>query len=83
MADEVCCRTCENDWTSVIAILLGFLGTVVLAVIYGELCTSKKDQVRVEFEDSKHKVQVKAGAEMAEIAQVEESDDDKARQSDL
>jgi len=50
--DEVCCRTCENNWTALVAIILGLVLTITLAVVYSELCISGEGQLRVESKNS-------------------------------
>jgi len=80
IAEQVCCRTCEDDWNSVITIILVLVGTIILAVAYGELCISKEGEVRVEFEDSKHLVQVRA-SEMMEVAPIKDTNQDIGSQS--
>merc|ERR1712060_320096 len=47
--DGTCCRTCENDWHLLAAILAGLLLSITLAVLHGELC-SNPDKVLAEFE---------------------------------
>jgi len=55
---KVCCRTCNTNWTTLVAIVLGFVVSITLAVVYGEFCTSGNSEVRDEPEISLDKIQV-------------------------
>jgi len=54
--DEVCCRTCENNWAAVIAIIVGLVGSIVLVVLYHELIMLNHSEERVKLWDSKLKI---------------------------
>jgi len=55
---KVCCRTCKNNWTILIAIVLGFLVSITLAVVYGQFCTSGNSELLDESEIGQHKIRV-------------------------
>jgi len=55
--DEVCCRTCENNWTAVIAIIVGLVGSIFLVVFYNEFSMLNHIEERVEVKHNEHKLQ--------------------------
>jgi len=55
--DEVCCRTCENNWAAVIAIILGFVGSIVLVVLWNEFSVLNHSEERVEVWDNEFHIQ--------------------------
>jgi len=54
--DEVCCRTCETNWTVLVSIIAGFVVTISLAVAYSELCMSSDGELRAESKNGPGKI---------------------------
>jgi len=50
--DEVSCRTCENNWAALIAIMVGLVGSSVLVVLYNEFSVLNHSEERVEVWDN-------------------------------
>jgi len=55
--DEVSCRTCENNWAALIAIMVGLVGCIVLVVLYNEFSVLNYSEERVEVWDKKLNIQ--------------------------
>merc|ERR1719233_2814123 len=65
LESQKCCRTCQTDWLGVFAIILAMVGSIGLAVLYGELCLRRCKA----YEGSERKSSVdKMGAETELVA---------------